>query len=870
LNIRRKGAGIAFTATLLSALVATVAAPLAFASVGVTSAGSVPRGGTSTGTATFTFTENTAACFTGAGSPDLQVVITDSAGAAKVGFSGTATVVAPTATLGAVTTSLSNTGGHTNDTLNINFSNASNFNVEVITVSGLKITADSDAATGAIKATLLGSEAPCVLPGTATATGILQTAIPSGAAFGPAQINVTSVCPFAVTALPTPSNADFSLVSDPRAITAASPVVGGIQTVTFGAGTVGQNIVPNNTVTQTVPNCSASIASPGTVANAIEEDVLGPVPNVIPGQTNQRVADVILREATFGDETTFGTSGTITFTLVAAGVTFSGSPTADPSGGVNLGSLAGAGFPVSCSVSVDRKSCSVTITSNAVGSGTDTILLTNIFVDVDTTAVLGTKVVINVTGPAAPIIVTNNVVAFVGRTVISTAAQPVIFIGQNDQATGTITLTESGPGFFSSTGGPTNFFTICYVDNPDETFTRAPWAVVTNGDLKLLSGSTGVSQVAGTLVVVSGNSCAFWQIFSNSTVASTIEIRGSTDGTTPLPAGANNGPRLNVPANAAPGSVQGTFGVGTIFFVGPQLFSNAIRAFQNNVSVTASSQPRCLQGATDCLAGNIVITETQNGQLRAGTTITVDLLPRASTQRMDVLLQTTGTNQAPIVTTNAAASGLLVTPVGLNCTPSAIFGVVVCQISLQVTQQSFGPTLGTLTISNIHYVVAADAVNGPVNVDVKGVGGALGAQVFDSVVSNAIIGAAPVVTQTKTQAASAVTKTNLASAFTVGTKVVHVVPSSNNIVTIRIKVDPALVGKSVVIQRAIKTGGDAQHNGGTFGAFTNISTRVIGADGYAYYYASTHTAQWLSFRGMFPGNAQFSASTSQTVQVHWI
>ena len=55
MNIRKKASGIAFTATLLSALVATIAAPLAFASVSVGSAGFVPRGGTSPGTVTFTF-----------------------------------------------------------------------------------------------------------------------------------------------------------------------------------------------------------------------------------------------------------------------------------------------------------------------------------------------------------------------------------------------------------------------------------------------------------------------------------------------------------------------------------------------------------------------------------------------------------------------------------------------------------------------------------------------------------------------------------------------------------------------------------------------------------------------------------------------
>jgi len=204
-----------------------------------------------------------------------------------------------------------------------------------------------------------------------------------------------------------------------------------------------------------------------------------------------------------------------------------------------------------------------------------------------------------------------------------------------------------------------------------------------------------------------------------------------------------------------------------------------------------------------------------------------------------------------------------VTPVGVTCTPSAIFGIVVCNFAVTVTQQSFGPALGTITFSNMHYVIAADAVNGPVNVDVTGVGAG---QTFDSVNSNAILGALPAVQTTKTSAQSAVTKTQTASAFSVGTKVVVLVAGSNNIVTIRIKVDPALIGKSVTIQRAVKTGGV----GGSFGAFSNLTTRVIGGDGFAYLYVSAHSAQWLSFRGVFAGNAQFGPSMSQTVQVRWI
>ncbi len=88
-------------------------------------------------------------------------------------------------------------------------------------------------------------------------------------------------------------------------------------------------------------------------------------------------------------------------------------------------------------------------------------------------------------------------------------------------------------------------------------------------------------------------------------------------------------------------------------------------------------------------------------------------------------------------------------------------------------------------------------------------------------------------------------------------------PSSNNIVTIRIKVEPALVGKTVQIWRATK------NSAGVWSAFVKLTTRTIGSDGYAYYYASQHSALWASYRGVWPGNDQWAKSQSQTVQVRW-
>ena len=61
---------------------------------------------------------------------------------------------------------------------------------------------------------------------------------------------------------------------------------------------------------------------------------------------------------------------------------------------------------------------------------------------------------------------------------------------------------------------------------------------------------------------------------------------------------------------------------------------------------------------------------------------------------------------------------------------------------------------------------------------------------------------------------------------------------------------------------------------GTWSGFTKLTTRKIGSDGYAYFYASAHAAQWKSYRGFFQGvtigNTVYATSRSQAVQVRWL
>ena len=187
MNIRKKGAAIGFTATLLASMIAVIAAPLASAAVTVTSAGTVPRGGTSANAATFTFTENTIACLPNAAMPGALTVTIDDINGGDVTFSGTPVVTAP-GSLGA-------TASATGNVLTIDFLGSDTANIEQVSVSGLKITAATTATAGAISATLGGTQAGCFTSAT-PASGSVVSGI--GVGSGSVILNV-GACNFEAT-----------------------------------------------------------------------------------------------------------------------------------------------------------------------------------------------------------------------------------------------------------------------------------------------------------------------------------------------------------------------------------------------------------------------------------------------------------------------------------------------------------------------------------------------------------------------------------------------------------------------------------------------------------------------------------------------
>ncbi|MHB8673238.1 MAG: hypothetical protein ACYDAK_06110 [Candidatus Limnocylindrales bacterium] len=253
----RRAASLGLAATLLATLGAAIAATPALASTSVTSAGSMSPGTTSVGTASFTLTENSVNGFPNA-SGTVTVTITDSASASTVHFSGTPVLSAP-GSLGA-TVAL----GPAGTSFTVTTRGADNLNIEPITVSGLRISADVGAALGPIKAAMSGSLVGGIISPTTTATGILQTSVAVGSTGG-VVVNVSSPCGFASTG-GLNGNVTFSDIADSRALTAATALAGGQQTLTIGGG--GSTHAIGTTITQTVADClGVNLASPGTVGS---------------------------------------------------------------------------------------------------------------------------------------------------------------------------------------------------------------------------------------------------------------------------------------------------------------------------------------------------------------------------------------------------------------------------------------------------------------------------------------------------------------------------------------------------------------------------------------------------------------------------
>jgi hypothetical protein len=815
----RKAISIGVSAALLGSLLAVFIPGTALgASVSATTTAAVPRDGGYVGTASIKIEEAAVGEFPTTAF-NITIGILDANDAPTVTFDTTASslVLSPD--------SLDPSAVFLDArTLRVTVGTSNSGQLEALTIGGLKIQAEDDAALGAIKTYYMLSAAlngsPGDLGGRAAipASGKLSADVPSGTTT-PIPYTLDAGSPaFAATATPAPPG----IITGPMAFAGANAESKDITApgppATLAVATAFDHA--NGTVitqTRTRTTCVGAFAMPdacflpsiGSVVDSLDAYTSLPVPGVQRGLANsQHAANVYLDERWLGDP--YLTKGAVvTLKLDAAlGVKFSGPailteysedvawgklsatsplgvpagtspivvdmgaysptgrdfttspPVASISGGANedvtITGVAGAAtaqqtltlsapttaahefkapvvqdfgtyvtYPsMVCEVSSDR----LTLTCGglpAAGTGFSWVEITNIYVDVPTTATAGAKVDVAVTVGSLLVIPSTLTIARINNTADATADAPTVIIGENDQQSGTVLIREAGAGLLGS-GAPTNVLRVCYASH--ETFTRSPWLVVTGGDLKLRTPSDptlpGSPAAPGTGVLGQlgfngmGFACAQWIVYTKSTVASTLEIRGSDTAGAMFGAGAAHGPQINVPHFLRPGpSILNLYAVGSTSWANTgtefAYVVNAIRVFLATPVVTAVSKPEIFRGVPSQPAGDVTITETASHQFDATEQVLFSVVPN---NLRDILPSVRfDTNRTtPVVSTNAASTGLIAHFQGyLNPV----------QFAIRVDQRAFVPVVGAwvpgvITVGSMKYTTTNDAAFGAVSLEV--------------------------------------------------------------------------------------------------------------------------------------------------------
>lgn len=106
----------------------------------------------------------------------------------------------------------------------------------------------------------------------------------------------------------------------------------------------------------------------------------------------------------------------------------------------------------------------------------------------------------------------------VAQAVAAVVSQPTLVRGKTDQLGGDLTITEPEAGALAA--GET--LTI-QIDEPGVSFSRPPWAIVSQSDLKLGAGSIGATNVSA--VMTEDGRRASWRVWSPSTTPAVITIR---------------------------------------------------------------------------------------------------------------------------------------------------------------------------------------------------------------------------------------------------------------------------------------------------------------------------------------------------------
>jgi hypothetical protein len=448
----------------------------------------------------------------------------------------------------------------------------------------------------------------------------------------------------------------------------------------------------------------------------------------------------------------------------------------------------------------------------------------------------GTTVDVAVTVSRAGVTIIGSpvTVGVVGFVVAGSTSAPNVLIGQNDQSTGMITLTESAAGSIGFTA-PDGFIKVC-IQGIDEHWAvgRYFWAVVTAGDLKL--NVAGLAATQGKMAIdATSPLCLEIQVYTISTVASTIEIRDGSS-TAPAASGATNGPKVNVDTDALPGAVYvDVFSDSPNDSVAPapddfgtQVGDNiviAVRAYSNTPIVTVSGQPTVTRGGLGQAIGNIIITEGAPNQFSTLAGFQVcPVNPSGAFTSAWAFASPVGVNQ-PVVSTNSTVSGTIAT---FDPTPTTAG----C-LELDVSDSGLAG-LAVITLSNLKVDVLADAPLGNLFARVFDDPG--GASLLNQIVSPAKIGTGIAGTATTRLGVTQI------GAFTTSTKV----QATGKYVTYRFDFGAGAAGSSVQIWGATKTGND-------WSAFGVVTTRVANASGVVYYYIRQNSATWKSYRALMSG-----------------
>ncbi len=863
MNKWKKALSVGMSATLLASLFTVIAASSALATVTVGSAGSVPVGGTSTGTVTFTFTENAAACLANPlpATDDLVITIVNPG----VTFSGTPVVSAP-GSLGA-------TASASGQVLTINLTNSDTSNPDNFSITGLKLAAASTAAAPAdVTANVTGTGGAgtafdCYTTGVSTATGLVAVGVGTGSTS--IIINYDN-CHFENTdtsdLIPGALVFGAGGTAETRNITnvqADFPAVGQ-DTLTIQATTtahpVDQVVSQANVLGVPIVCSSAALSGLGTVRDSLIYNAPASVPLLFPGENNQAASNLTATERNAG----FLSVGTpVTFTITTAGVTFSSAspnlPVLSATNGLAFGAL---------TMSADHTSVTATVTTASGAPSTLTLgnaypVNPQIHYDVASTVPSGTMV--NVTlalSGTKTVIPTSRANAQIGRVFTATAASlPNVNIGQNNQATGLISIVEAAAGSFTDGTGSNNVFEIC-PDNTSSFAAPGPWAKVTTTDAGALrlrdgAGASSTNIVAGT-ADPNDAGCFYWTVWTKSTVASTIQIGNSTF---------SSGPLVNVLISAPTGPLNAILSAGTLGSPPPTgramtdqvSLPIANRIFASQVKVTALSQPTIVAGGLHQLAGNIEVAEGGNGQLKLNEEICVEVIPSSNSGTVqDTFLSAVTTGDLPVAT---ATGGLVIGAITLsnNDCLDRVDGIspvftgsptLMRSFSFLVLQQST-TAAGKITISNIHYNVISDATSGAVQVNVWGLNSVISNNAIDfqRLISNAKIGS-PL-------AGTAATRLGVTQvgAFTTSTKVTK----TGKYVTYRFDLGVGAAGQHFEIWGATKTGND-------WSAWHKISARVANASGVVYYYIRQSSATWKSYRAFWAGGGVWTPAR----QARWI